>query len=66
MRRKFMEWVPSKLLQQAREIVDTMDRTSNMIFAEKKRALEEGEEAVVRQVGKGKDIMSILRELDFA
>lgn len=33
-----------------------------MIFDEKKRALSEGEEAVVRQVGKGKDIMSILCE----
>ena len=58
-----MEFVPSKLLQQAREIVDTMDRTSKEIFEEKKKALRKGEDAVVKQVGMGKDIMSVLCEL---
>ena len=63
LRRKFMELVPSKLLQQDREIVDTMDRTSKEIFEEKKKALRKGEDAVVKQVGMGKDIMSVLCEL---
>lgn len=37
-----------------------MDRTCVDIFEGKKRALKEGDEAVSKQVGEGKDIMSIL------
>lgn len=40
--------------------MDIMDFTSREIYAEKTGALARGDEAVVRQIGKGKDIMSIL------
>ncbi|TDL20056.1 cytochrome P450 [Rickenella mellea] len=59
-RRKFMEWVPIYALQRARKIVDIMHNTSVRIFNQKKEALGRGEDAVVQQVGKGKDIMSVL------
>ena len=41
-------------------VVDTMDTQSKKIFHSKRAALEKGEEAVVHQIGEGRDIMSIL------
>lgn len=43
------------------QIADTLWDTSKQIFYGKKAALERGEDAVVQQVGEGKDIISILR-----
>lgn len=37
-----------------------MDETSMKVFEEKKRALSNGDDTVLHQVGDGKDIMSIL------
>ena len=45
-----------------RDIVDVMYNTSVEIFESKKKALAEGDEALATQIGKGKDIMSILSE----
>ncbi|KAH8119691.1 cytochrome P450 [Phellopilus nigrolimitatus] len=59
-RRKILEWVPSEKLQTMRKVVDVMEETSEEIYRKKKLAFEKGDEAVVNQVGKGKDIMSIL------
>ena len=53
-------FVPVRKLQTVKEIVDTMDRQSRIVFAAKKRALEEGDDAVARQVGEGRDVLSIL------
>lgn len=44
------------------ELSDIMDETSREILNSKKMALEKGDDAVVHQVGEGRDIMSILRE----
>ena len=64
---KFRRWVldrvPSAKIQELKGIVDTMDRQSREIFNSKKAAFEQGDEAVARQVGEGKAIMSIMREL---
>lgn len=60
-RRKALEWIPSPAVQKIREIVDIMDNTSRNILQKKKEAMEKGDEAVQSQVGRGKDIMSILR-----
>ena len=49
-------------VQQMKYVVDTMHQTSVDIFEQKKAALRLGEESVVKQVGMGKDIMSILCE----
>ncbi|KAG6875300.1 hypothetical protein C0992_004375, partial [Termitomyces sp. T32_za158] len=43
-----------------RDIVDTWDQTMDEIFMEKKRALMEGDEALMNQVARGKDFISIL------
>ncbi|KAF9466558.1 cytochrome P450 [Collybia nuda] len=59
-RRLIVDVLPWKSLQKLRDIVDIMHNTSTEIFEEKKKALEEGNEAVLKQVGRGKDILSIL------
>ncbi|GJE84919.1 cytochrome P450 [Phanerochaete sordida] len=59
-RRFFAPLVPARNYQRIREIINTMDYHSRRIFREKKAALEKGDEAVLMQVGAGKDIMSIL------
>ena len=56
-----VEHFPSQPVQELREIIDLIHSTSVDIFEMKKRALKEGDEAVERQVARGKDIMSILR-----
>ena len=43
-----------------RDIVDVLNNTAIEIFEEKKKALEEGDEAMAQQISKGKDIISIL------
>jgi hypothetical protein len=52
--------LPWKNLHDLRDIVDTMYKTSVEIFESKKRAMMDGDDAVVTQIGRGKDILSIL------
>ncbi|KAF8199601.1 cytochrome P450 [Pholiota molesta] len=52
-RRFLMDLLPWKALHDIRDISDLFHKT-------KRRALAEGDEAVERQIGQGKDIMSIL------
>ena len=40
--------------------MDVLHNTTVEIFESKKKALEEGDEAVTRQISQGKDFMSIL------
>ncbi|KAF5316745.1 hypothetical protein D9619_006488 [Psilocybe cf. subviscida] len=58
--RFIMDLLPYKALHDCRDIVDVMDRTSREIFAQKKRALADGDEVLITKIGQGKDIMSIL------
>ncbi|KAF8150633.1 cytochrome P450 [Crassisporium funariophilum] len=60
LRRFFVNLLPWKALHEIRDIVDVLHNTSLEIFESKKKALEEGDEAVSKQIGQGKDIMSIL------
>lgn len=62
LRRHLLELIPSDALQRVKEIVDTMHNTSVNIFKRKKAALEAGEEVSSLEVGKGKDLMSLLRQ----
>ena len=55
-----MNLLPWKNLHELRDVVDVLNNTAIEIFEKKKKALEEGDEAVTQQIGKGKDIMSIL------
>lgn len=60
-RRLATDIFPNAHVQTVKHVVDTMSKRSQEIFHEKKAALKSGDEAVLRQVGEGKDIMSILR-----
>ncbi|KAF8181261.1 cytochrome P450 [Pholiota molesta] len=59
-RRFFMDLLPWKTLHNIRDLSDLLHKTSLEIFEGKRKALAEGDEAVERQIGQGKDIMSIL------
>ncbi|KAH9931654.1 cytochrome P450 [Epithele typhae] len=48
------------------DISETMERRSREIIAEKKRALEGGDEALAHEIGEGKDIMSICLKANMA
>jgi hypothetical protein len=61
-RRFMVDICPWKALHEARDIVDIIHETSLEIYAEKKQALADGDEAVAEKYGQGKDIMSILSE----
>lgn len=61
-RRWVVERIPSKDVQHLRGIIDTLWRTSTEIIDKKKKALAEGDEAVAAQIGRGKDVISILSE----
>ncbi|KAF9815150.1 hypothetical protein IEO21_04768 [Rhodonia placenta] len=59
-RRRVLELIPNKRIQRVRELVDIMDQTTRQIWENKKAAFAKGDEAVLQQVGEGKDIVSKL------
>ena len=62
LRRFFALYLPVRPLQRGRELSDYMWEVSTDIYRGKLRALEEGDEAVREQIGRGKDIISVLSE----
>lgn len=58
--RKLMDLLPFQVIKNCLAITDAMDRTSKEILARKKELLAQGDEAFEKQVGEGKDIMSVL------
>jgi len=59
-RRFILNLIPWKPLHDIRDITDVLHSTAVEIIDSKKRALKDGDEAVERQIGQGKDILSIL------
>lgn len=59
-RRLLLELTPSSNLQRIKHTVDVMTETSESIYREKLQALRKGDEVVIKQLGEGKDVMSIL------
>ncbi|KIK69207.1 hypothetical protein GYMLUDRAFT_35277 [Collybiopsis luxurians FD-317 M1] len=55
-----MNITPWRTLHEVRDIINYMHGLSVQIYQDKKRALEEGDEAVSRQIGQGKDLLSIM------
>lgn len=55
---------PGTSVYKLAQIVNTLDQRSREIYADKVRALEKGDAEMVKQVGQGKDIMSILCKRD--
>ncbi|OSX63042.1 hypothetical protein POSPLADRAFT_1046379 [Postia placenta MAD-698-R-SB12] len=62
MRRRILELIPSTRLQRVKEISDAVDAHSKRIFKQKKQAMTQGDEAVLKQVGEGRDILSRLMQ----
>ncbi|CAA7265718.1 unnamed protein product [Cyclocybe aegerita] len=60
LRRFFIDLVPWKDLRDLRDHVDILHKTAVEIIETKKAALAEGDKAAARQIGQGKDILSIL------
>ncbi|PPQ98755.1 phosphatase sit4 [Panaeolus cyanescens] len=58
--RFFLEVFPWRTLSKIKGLVDVLHSTSVEIFQAKKKALEAGDEAMLEQLGQGKDIISIL------
>lgn len=59
-RRFLLGLLPIKYIHELRDTVDTMHNTTVEILEAKRRALKDGDEAAERQIGGGKDIMSVL------
>ncbi|TFY69723.1 hypothetical protein EVG20_g3026 [Dentipellis fragilis] len=47
-------------------IVDVMDETTREVFEHKKAALAQGDDALLHQIGEGRDIMSVLLKVSLA
>ena len=60
LQRKIVEAVPHEGVQRMKDFIDGMHNQAVAIYREKLEALARGDEAVSKQVGEGKDIMSIL------
>ena len=59
-RRFLVNLLPLKNVRQLRESIDTIHNTSVEILESKKCALKEGDDVVAKQIGQGKDILSVL------
>jgi len=59
-RRFVVDVLPWPTLHELRDIIDTMHNTSVEVVESKKRALKGGDEAIAKQIGQGKDVISIL------
>ena len=59
-RRFILGILPWETLHKLRDISDVIHNTAVEIINLKKRALEDGDKAMARQIGQGKDILSIL------
>ncbi|KIK57051.1 hypothetical protein GYMLUDRAFT_173469 [Collybiopsis luxurians FD-317 M1] len=59
-RRFVVNLLPWKDLHHMRDMIDYMYHIASGIYESKKLALEKGDEAVAQQIGRGKDLISIL------
>ncbi|KAF5342999.1 hypothetical protein D9758_013703 [Tetrapyrgos nigripes] len=64
LRRWIMNMLPLNELHRMRDISDYLWAFSKQLYRGKLQALRDGDEAVAQQVGKGKDVMSILIKLN--
>lgn len=59
-RRFIVDLLPFKEIQDFKGVLDVLHKTSEEILQSKRKAIAEGDEAVAAQIGRGKDIISIL------
>lgn len=62
-RRWLIKYSPWNDIKKTRDIIDTMYEASDSILQAKKEALDRKDDVVVDQIGRGKDIMSLLSKL---
>lgn len=55
-----IDWLPLPDLQRLKKVVSILGYEARNLYFIKKKALQAGGENVLKQVGEGKDIMSIL------
>ena len=63
--RRLFRMLPFENLRRLMHISDTLQRRSQEIIDERKEALQKGDEALLAQVGEGRDLMSICREFTY-
>ncbi|KAI0760494.1 cytochrome P450 [Fomes fomentarius] len=66
MRAKLVEMIPHEGVRNMKTFIDALRRQSLAVYRQKQRALEHGDEAVLKQVGEVKDVMSILMRANMA
>jgi len=66
LRRTVVNWMPFASVQKMKQVSNTLYDISAEIFAEKKLAIQQGEAALQRRIGEGKDIMSTLMKANMA
>ncbi|PCH34456.1 cytochrome P450, partial [Wolfiporia cocos MD-104 SS10] len=66
LRRAMLNMVPSKRVQRVKNLIDAIDVRSKEIYESKKAAMRGGDEEVMKQIGAGKDIMSVLMKANMA
>lgn len=59
-RRAIVDLIPSESVKKLRDIVDVFHKTSTEIIETKRAALRGGNEVLATQIGRGKDVISIL------
>ncbi|KAF9565111.1 cytochrome P450 [Agrocybe pediades] len=59
-RRYIVDMLPGKNVLELKNIIDVMHNTAVKIYETKKRAIAQGDAALAEQIGRGKDVMSIL------
>lgn len=62
LRRWAAEHFPSGLVRLMVKLLDSVHTEAVNIFEDRKKALQEGDDSMSKQVGNGKDIMSVLCE----
>ncbi|TFY62064.1 hypothetical protein EVJ58_g4113 [Rhodofomes roseus] len=66
-RRKLVELLPkTTIIRQVHDIVDTINSRAAQIYEGKKAVLQQGDEAVIEQLGEGKDLIGILMRANMA
>ena len=60
LRRAVVNLIPSPTMHALRDMSDLMWNTSKEIYSQKVAALQAGDAAVEKQVGQGKDLLSLL------
>jgi hypothetical protein len=60
-RRRVVELIPSKAVQAVKDLIDIMDYYGHEVFQQRKAAFDSEEEILSEKVGRGKDIMTLLR-----